>query len=1153
MAGSYAEDAILTITADTLEAQKQILKLQEQSTKTLQKIEDSFNDMGKKGMGKANDALEKMEAHFSRMWKVGAATIGYIVGSKLVGWFEECVTMSAEAEQAMQSLNVALQTTGIYTDETSKSLEEFSDKLAESSIYEADAIQNSMALLEQIARLDEDGLKKASESAVNLASAFNIDLDTAMKLVGKSVNGNTTALKKLGVEVKAGKTDAESFANTMAALSRFNGVAAEKAKTFEGAMLQLKNQWKEFREEVGSLITQNPVVIAIINELSKAITGLKNNLKENKGGASDFLSKTLLSMVDAAPEMVQSAGNIMGMLSALLGGFSDFVRGVTIAAQTVTAVNPITVLGGAAVGAYSTVLGWLATFNKLIGATFSILPGSIGQASKALYEQMKEAEDELDKFALAASTTSLTQADAVGEIGNTAADGIESASKTLEGAGLEVNKFGYSIQGLGDKVRKGMEQAGKSTAQYGKIAKETDREVEAANKKILYPIENILKATQDLTAENDKRGKSALDLIQIELDGKRELAALTESEARLNLQNQKITQKEYDQAVMITDQYIALAEAKAKADRQAYFKKSPLDFSVQDLGNFNEAINGSIMWAMENAAKAFREMTITDLISGIGTAFSTGADLVLGAMSGAFLTQLTSVVSAIGGAPAAFMSALETLDSTIANLLKDLPSILEKILFKLPAIFSRVLEALPKLVTLLVEKVLPALFSQMAKVLPQLVSTLMDAITKLFEKLPSILAPLMAALPKILKAFLEKLPEALRVALKSLGQIGAQLIAAIPDMIVLLLESIPDITEALIVGLSEGSGEIVVGMIDALLMKGGLERIVKALILFYPRFYRAMYVGMWKAAKEMLPVIGNGIAAAFASAMQNKYVKAIGEKLNIKVDMSWLYQIGPAIAGVGNAIWLNLKNKLIGEGYGIFGGLGATIWNGFKNIADTFNSWLMGIGIQMWNGLISAANAYNQYWLNIGMSIWNGLVTAANASIAYWGSLGASMWNGFYSAMVSGWNNFFNAGQNIGAGLANYLLKIWSWFENMGHNIAVGFTKAMPGNNIGGGVSGGLEKLNNIVSGNYATGGTVPGGFPNDSFNANLTSGEMVIPRSDVDRLSAFLDSAERAKSERPQTSSSGSQGPINVILKVGERELAKILLDLNRAGYRMA
>lgn len=104
----------------------------------------------------------------------------------------------------------------------------------------------------------------------------------------------------------------------------------------------------------------------------------------------------------------------------------------------------------------------------------------------------------------------------------------------------------------------------------------------------------------------------------------------------------------------------------------------------------------------------------------------------------------------------------------------------------------------------------------------------------------------------------------------------------------------------------------------------------------------------------------------------------------------------------------------------------------------------------------------------------------------------------------------------------------------------------------GGGGGGGGGFIGGIVGGigdifGFAEGGIVPYGFPNDSFPAALSSGEAVIDRSVSGRLLSFLDSFEKGGKS---SSGSGSQ---TIILQVGEKQLAEVILNLNRNGYRLA
>jgi hypothetical protein len=105
----------------------------------------------------------------------------------------------------------------------------------------------------------------------------------------------------------------------------------------------------------------------------------------------------------------------------------------------------------------------------------------------------------------------------------------------------------------------------------------------------------------------------------------------------------------------------------------------------------------------------------------------------------------------------------------------------------------------------------------------------------------------------------------------------------------------------------------------------------------------------------------------------------------------------------------------------------------------------------------------------------------------------------------------------------------------------IGSVGGIGGSLIGGAVGVQMPSLPSIPSLGFAEGGLVPSGFPNDSFPARLTSGEAVIDRTDNNRLSKFLDRQEAA----------GQNLTVNI--SIGEDQLAKVLLNLNRRGFRTA
>lgn len=71
------------------------------------------------------------------------------------------------------------------------------------------------------------------------------------------------------------------------------------------------------------------------------------------------------------------------------------------------------------------------------------------------------------------------------------------------------------------------------------------------------------------------------------------------------------------------------------------------------------------------------------------------------------------------------------------------------------------------------------------------------------------------------------------------------------------------------------------------------------------------------------------------------------------------------------------------------------------------------------------------------------------------------------------------------------------------------------------------------------TGGRVPEGFPNDDFFAGLTSNEEVLDTSTSQQLRDFLSEQDQGRD-------------VNITLQIGEKQLADVLLNINRQGFRV-
>lgn len=247
----------------------------------------------------AKDTTKKtkeVEKSFVSLETVVGTLAATFAAFKLAGFLKDSIQAASEQEDAINKLNIALANSGQFTEEASKDFQEFAAAIQETTKFSDDAIIQNAALIESLGRLDEEGLKEATRAALELSSAFGIDLETASRAIGKSVEGNVGALKKFGLEVKQGANDAETFANAINLInSRFGGTAEAQVNSFSGAVARLGNVYNELEEAVGNNIIKNQAIIALINLASKAFISLAEIIN-GEGGAIGLILKDLADL-----------------------------------------------------------------------------------------------------------------------------------------------------------------------------------------------------------------------------------------------------------------------------------------------------------------------------------------------------------------------------------------------------------------------------------------------------------------------------------------------------------------------------------------------------------------------------------------------------------------------------------------------------------------------------------------------------------------------------------------------------------------------------------------------------------------------------------------------------------------------------------------
>jgi len=242
------------------------------------------------------------------------------------------VSAAQVQEDSIQRLNTALAQSGQFSEESSRSMQEYASALQQTTKFGDEAILSSAALLQSLGQLDEAGLKQATTAAVDMSAALGIDLKAAITLVGKAAAGEVSSFSRYGVSIKKGADNAETLDNTLRALNtQFGGAAAAQINTFSGATQQASNSFGDMTEEIGFMITQNPAVIAAVKASTQIFGDLGKEISENREEIQAFVTKGLLLMLDAIPLAVDGLNGLM----------NSFTRMKQVTAATIGAIADV--------------------------------------------------------------------------------------------------------------------------------------------------------------------------------------------------------------------------------------------------------------------------------------------------------------------------------------------------------------------------------------------------------------------------------------------------------------------------------------------------------------------------------------------------------------------------------------------------------------------------------------------------------------------------------------------------------------------------------------------------------------------------------------------------------------------------------------------
>jgi len=878
----------LTLVAETKKAQRNVEKFAKSATKSLKSIETAF----------------------AGLTAVAVGAVGIFAGRKIISGIDAVTEAASIQEDAINNLNTALQTSGEFSEEASQDFQNYATSIQQASRFGDELILQQLALAKAFGATNEQA-KEVVTAATELAAATGKSLEEATRQVAKTLGGFAGELGEVNPAIKA-LTQEQLRAGEAAKIliSQYGGSAQAQIKTFAGATTQLSNTYGDLLEEIGFLITKNPVVIKAIGGISDIISKLIDGISKNRDVITDFVTNLVINIIKLAPAVVGSLKFISRGFEGVIAAINSLVLGFSIFAKTILKLDFVQdFIQNLADGIDIIKLGII----ELAQAVLTIgeyIPG-IEKASEETKASLQSLQDSIS--------------DGIG--GNEVKKDVESLSDTFQKIEEDSLAFGFESETFFRGIETGIEFLVDAVGTNGQ--------------KLIKELEKTQSGVRKTTEQTQQETKSALSIAA----------------------------------------------------------------EVGEIVEKGVSISASFF------------------IDKVVPAVTKTADLFFDLFSGAGVGRIAKATESIATAPLQFKQAFENFDEILTGLIDTLPDAITDIINSLPGIIQSVIEKLVELAPEIARGFV-ALSEVIAEQAPAFAAAILDAATQLVKRLPDVIKNLAEALPDLIAELLKGLPALITAITDALPLIIKALADAIAPLMEAIAENIAPVVIALVEGLTAAAGEIIEALIDSLLVEGGLERIVVALIKAIPRVAAALVQGIVRGLGRAAMAIGEAIARGFKAAVAN---------------------IGASLAdSFSNSIKL-------------------------PEISIPEPAWLSGITIEAPD------------WLD----------------------------------------DLFDF---------EFTIKRPGWLDD-----------------IGDAISGGGGTIGDILG--FQSGGIVPQGFPNDTYPAALTSGEMVVPSNRVGQLFGLID--ELASSRQEPTQAAPQSMTVN--LQVGEQQLADVILNLNRQGFRLA
>lgn len=251
---------------------------------------------------------------------------GFVVARKMINGISGFTDAAAASEDAVNRLNSSLRLAGDYSKDASSDMQAFAAQMQRTTTVAADQALELMSLAKSYGATNEQA-KAMTQAAADLSVETGKSIEESLRRLGRSLKGSVGDLGNLGKGFRQLTEDQlKAGAAIDLTIQRFGGSAEAAAQTFSGARTQLATAFGDIKTALGQIITDNPVVIELMQSLKSAFEDLAATITANQDSVRSFVNDIIREVIDLTPNAVR-------ILGGLGKGFISIARAILAASR----------------------------------------------------------------------------------------------------------------------------------------------------------------------------------------------------------------------------------------------------------------------------------------------------------------------------------------------------------------------------------------------------------------------------------------------------------------------------------------------------------------------------------------------------------------------------------------------------------------------------------------------------------------------------------------------------------------------------------------------------------------------------------------------------------------------------------------------------